>query len=266
MLDLIFPNTCPFCESVSKERSVCDACLANIRFIGEMAVCLRCGVPFDFAKLPDRGVSALVGTGLSVCPNDGQPQGVTPAVSVDSTYEHLCGRCLLGVFYFDRARSVAFYDGLLRDMLHRFKYEGRLNLGEVLSRILVKNFPHDLDGFELIVPVPLHIEKLRKREYNQSVILGMGLARQLRVSLDPFILNKIRETMPQFEITNEDERRRNVKGAFSVADAWKIREKSILLIDDVFTTGSTINECARVLFESGASRVQALTLMRAVQS
>jgi ComF family protein len=217
-----------------------------------MPVCSRCGVPFDIAESPDTGVYT----------DYGQPN----VVSLYSSYRHICGRCLLGRFYFDKARSVALYDGLLRDMLHRFKYEGRLNLGEALSRILVDNLPNDLDGFDLVLPVPLHIEKLRKREYNQSVILGIGLATRLRIPLDPFTLRKIRETRPQFEIENEDERRRNVKGAFSVVDGRKIKKKSILLIDDVFTTGSTVNECARVLFESGAFRVQVLTLMRVVQN
>ncbi len=79
------------------------------------------------------------------------------------------------------------------------------------------------------------------------------------------MLKRVRDTKPQFEIRNEDEKRKNVKGAFSIENSKKIEEKSILLIDDVFTTGSTINECARALLDSDASRVQVLTLMRAVQ-
>lgn len=231
MLDFIFPNVCTFCESASKNGIVCDTCLANIEFVKGRAVCQRCGIPF----------------------------------LAESTPDHLCGRCLQDEFYFfNKARSVAFYDGLLRDMLHKFKYQGKLSFGAVLSHILIHNFPDDFDAVDEIVPVPLYIDRLRAREYNQSVILGSYLAKHLRVSFDPFILRRIRDTKPQFEIKGEDERRQNVKGAFSVVSSRKVRKKSILLIDDVFTTGSTINECARVLLGAGASQIQAVTLMRAV--
>ncbi|HEX3036703.1 MAG TPA: ComF family protein [Thermodesulfobacteriota bacterium] len=230
MLDFIFPNVCTFCESASKNGIVCDTCLADIEFMKGRAVCRRCGIPFVAESTPD----------------------------------HLCGRCLQEEFYFDKARSVAFYDGLLRDMLHKFKYQGKLSFGSVLSRILIQNFPDDFDAVDDIVPVPLYINRLRSREYNQSVILGSHLAKHLTVSFNPFVLKRVRDTKPQFEIKSEDERRQNVKGAFSVLDSDKVRKKSILLIDDVFTTGSTIDECARVLLKAGASQVQAVTLMRAV--
>lgn len=236
MLDFIFPRVCPFCESVSKDGKVCNSCLSGIRFIGRSSICLRCGVPFDFAETPDGSVSS-----------------------------HFCGGCLQGGFYFERARSVAFYDGLLKDMLHKFKYEGKLNLGGALSNILIGNFPDDLDIPDIILPVPIYIGKLRKREYNQSVVLGENLSKYLRVSFNPFVLKKIRDTRPQFEIKSKDEKRKNVKGAFSVENSERIKEKSVLVIDDIFTTGSTIDECARALLDSGTSRVQVVTLMRAVQ-
>jgi ComF family protein len=241
MLDLVFPSVCLFCESVSERKTVCDICLSDIRFIKERVICLKCGVPFGFT--PEH----------------------THKSSMDSVSGHLCGRCLLDEFYFHKARSVAFYEGLLRDILHKFKYEGKLNLGDVISDILIENFPNDLDEVDIIIPVPLHISKLRRREYNQSVVLGMNLAKHLKVSFNPFVLKKIRDTRPQVEIKNEDERRKNIKGAFSVVDSEKIRKRSVLLIDDVFTTGSTINECTRTLLGAGALRVQAITLMRAVQ-
>ncbi|MER3446185.1 MAG: hypothetical protein C4291_04800 [Candidatus Dadabacteria bacterium] len=241
MLDFIFPSVCPFCESVSKDRRVCNNCLSEIRFIKGGSICLRCGVPFDLTETSDQDAR------------------------VESVPAHLCGECLLGRFYFDKARSVAFYYGLLRDMLHKFKYQGKLNLGEALSNILIENFPDDLDMPDIIIPVPLYIGRLRKREYNQSVVLGEGLSRYLRVSFNPFVLRRVRDTRPQFEIKNGDEKRKNVRGAFSLRDSREIKEKSVLIIDDIFTTGSTIDECARVLLDFGASRVQVVTLMRAVQ-
>ncbi len=247
MLDFIFPNVCPFCERVSKDRKICDSGLSRIKFIDGCSICLRCGVPFGFTETTQR----------DACPDE---LGSTPSVP-----SHFCGECLLGGFHFERARSIAFYDGLLRDTLHRFKYEGKLNLGGVLSNILIEYFPGDLDIPDVIIPVPLYIDRLRKREYNQSVVFCENISKYLGVFFTPFVLKRVRDTKPQFEIRNEDEKRKNVKGAFSIENSKKIEEKSILLIDDVFTTGSTINECARALLDSDASRVQVLTLMRAVQ-
>jgi ComF family protein len=245
MLDLIFPIVCSICESVSKDGLVCGSCLRDIRLVKGLFTCLRCGVPFDLAD---------VSKTYSYFPSE---------VSI---HGHLCGRCLLGEFYFDKARSVAIYDGLLRDMLHKFKYHGKLIMGEVLSAILIENFPDDLDAPDLVIPVPLYIDRLRKREYNQSVIFGVNLSKYLGVPIDPFVLKRIRDTKPQFEIKSENEKKENVRGAFSIENFNKIKRKAVLLVDDIFTTGSTINECARVVLRAGASRVQALTLMRAVQS
>jgi len=153
---------------------------------------------------------------------------------------------------------------VLREILHKFKYQGKLSLGRVLSRILVENYPRELDRIDLIVTVPLHISKLRTREFNQSVVMGMGLAKGIEVPFDPFVLKKVRDTKPQYEMGNETERRSNVRGAFIVENTSRVGKKSILLLDDVFTTGSTLNECTRVLLNSGVIKVQALTLMRTV--
>ncbi|MEE9238307.1 MAG: ComF family protein [Thermodesulfobacteriota bacterium] len=148
-------------------------------------------------------------------------------------------------------------------MIVSFKYEGKLSKGDVLVDILITNFPNDLDNFDYVVPVPLHIVKLRQREYNQSAILANELAKYAGVNCDLFGLRRVRETRPQIEISSEDERRSNVKGAFSVMDDHKFRGKSVLLVEDVFTTGSTSDECSKMLLNSGAYKVQVITLTRA---
>jgi len=114
-----------------------------------------------------------------------------------------------------------------------------------------------------VVPVPLHIEKLRAREYNQSAILAVNIAKYLGVGFDLMGLKKLRETKPQFELKNEKERLSNVKGAFFVEDKHRFDKKAVLLVDDVFTTGATSNECSKTILKSGASRVFVLTLCRA---
>lgn len=263
MLDLIFPNVCPFCEYPSGDREVCKRCKGLIVYINERSVCLSCGVPFRVAE--PSNVDHFTGSSPGDCPADGQPHRVDAVIPRDIADRHFCGRCLRGEFNFLKARSVAYYDGLLRDMLHKFKYNGKLSLGRVLSRLMSENYPKDMEEVELIVTVPLHVSKLRKREFNQSVILASGLTRKLGVPLDPFVMVKLRETRPQVEVSDEGERRRNVKGVFSVVNPVAINRKSLLLVDDIFTTGSTVNECARVLLQGGASKVQVLTLLRASQ-
>jgi ComF family protein len=236
ILDLIFPKICFSCNSPSRENVICDVCLSNVRMISGRNICSRCGLPF--------GLASRIG---------------------DLHYdEHLCGKCLTGRYYFKRARSVAFYEGCLREILHRFKYDGKLSLGRVLSRILADHYPGELDDIDLLVAVPLHISKLRTREFNQSIVMAQDLAKSIKVSFNAQALKKVKDTKPQYEMGNESERRRNVGGAFAVKDVSGVSGKSVLLLDDVFTTGSTLNECARVLLKSGVVKVQALTLLRAV--
>lgn len=243
MLDLVFPNLCPSCGSQkSDDNALCDPCLNDIDLIQKLSICASCGVPLGYF-------------------NSRESPG--NAHSEETGNSHLCAKCVKGRYSFNRARSIAFYDGPIREMIHAFKYEGKLNLGKVLSDILIKHMPYDMESFDLVVPVPLYISKLRKRVYNQSAILASNLARSAGVAADVHALRKIRDTKPQFEIKDEASRRRNVRGAFVVREKNSFARSSVLLIDDVFTTGSTSDECAKTLIKSGALRVQVLTLTRA---
>jgi ComF family protein len=116
----------------------------------------------------------------------------------------------------------------------------------------------------MIVPVPLHARRLRSRGFNQAVLLGEVLARQWHLPLARQALKRIRWTEPQISLSAE-ERRVNVKGAFAVPDIAAVMGKHVLLLDDVFTTGSTVEECSRVLKRSGAAAVTVITIARAVQ-
>lgn len=198
-----------------------------------------------------------------VCSICGVPFGCYAIETLWAGSEHLCARCLNDEFCFEKARAVASFDGLLRDLLHGFKYRGKIGLGTVLSKIFTSHIPDDLDFFNLILPVPIYISKLREREYNQSAILGCELSKALGCEYDPFTLKKIKDTPPQISLETTGDRKRNVRNFFYVSDVKKIRNKSVLLVDDVFTTGSTVNECSRVLLKAGATSVQVLTLMRA---
>jgi ComF family protein len=116
---------------------------------------------------------------------------------------------------------------------------------------------------DVIVPVPLHPERLRWRGYNQALLLARRVGKRLKRPVDGFSLTRTRNTQPQVEL-RESERRRNVTGAFAVVEGSRLQGKKILLVDDVYTSGATAGECARVLTESGAENVSVLTLARAV--
>ena len=116
---------------------------------------------------------------------------------------------------------------------------------------------------DLIVPVPLHPRRLRWRGFNQSLLLAKQVSRRYEVPMDPFVLYRKRETAPQTQLA-EGERRKNVRGAFATRPERSLKRKSLLLVDDVYTSGATVNECSRVLLHGGAKEVYVLTLARTV--
>ena len=234
MLDIIFPRFCVSCRQYSQSGQLCQDCLSDIKYINHKSVCESCGVPFNYFDEPN-------------------------AVS-----GHKCSQCLTEKVHYSVCRSVAYLEGTIRELLHAFKYRKKLGIGKLFSKLITDNFPKDLLGFDLIMPVPLHINKLREREYNQSAIMVNGISGKLNCEKDLFSLVKSRETEPQVNFKNSKKRKKNIVESFSVRDVKKVEKRSILLVDDVYTSGSTINECARVLLESGADEVKALTLLRAV--
>lgn len=153
----------------------------------------------------------------------------------------------------------------LRQVVHRFKYGRQASLGQPLGRLMAEACRpwFTLPDLDLVVPVPLHPRRLRWRGFNQSVLLGREVGRAWGVRLDPFVLTRRKETAPQSSLALK-ERHPNVRGAFAVAPRRSVEGKRLLLVDDVHTTGATVNECARVLMRSGAREVQVLTLGRTV--
>jgi ComF family protein len=148
----------------------------------------------------------------------------------------------------------------MAEAIQRFKYHGDIKLAAPLGRFWEKIDFEDL-FFEAIVPVPLHPTRLRERGFNQALLLGriLGKIHDKRVLVTP--LKRIRNTLPQVQL-DHGERAKNVREAFAVMDPKKIKDRHLLLVDDVFTTGATVNECAKVLKKSGAKTVSVLTLAR----
>ena len=178
---------------------------------------------------------------------------------------HTCWECLTEKKYFRKARAFGVYDGSLMEAIHVFKYGKKAVVSTPLVALLRDTFYHfwGRDNVDLLIPVPLHIKRLRERGFNQAHLLITKWARQDQIPFDGLALSRSRWTQPQTALSRK-ERKRNIRNAFSVENPERIRGKKILLVDDVYTTGSTVNECAKVLMTAGAEWVDVLTLARAV--
>ena len=166
------------------------------------------------------------------------------------------------------ARSSAYYEGPLAGAIRRFKYDGQLVLGKPLGQLMVdalRDGPaSDLhaETLDVVCPVPLHESRLRERGFNQSEVLAEAVAGAIGKPLRP-LLERTRPTLPQVDLPAES-RGENVRGAFEANLREVIAKQRVLLIDDLFTTGATMTECARVLRRAGAEEVRVFTLARPV--
>jgi len=231
-LDLLFPPRCPGCGR-DGERWFCAPCLNRIPG-PTMPICDCCGFTL-------------------------------PATSISPR----CRACLDRPPAFRRARACATYahddEGPLRAVLHRYKYERDLAEAAPLVRLLEERCPLAPNDYDLVVPVPLHLSRLRWRGFNQAQLLVQTHARRHCVRVDPFALERVRATGPQVRLDAE-ERRRNVRGAFRVAHRERVAGRAVLLVDDVYTSGATADACARALLSAGARVVDVVALAHAVLS
>jgi ComF family protein len=231
--DIIFPPRCLTCDIILDHHEnlpVCPTCFEKIKYITS-PLCNCCGIPFSGADKSD----------------------------------HLCGDCTISKPAFSFARAVGHYDTTFLEAIHSFKYRGKIAYGKILGRLMAQyNYPAiNIPDYTLILPVPLHLKRLRERGFNQSVILAREIARRFSTPLDFLTLKRYIYTEPQINL-GKKERELNVRGTFKVTDPERITNQKILLVDDVYTTGSTVKECARLLLKEGASSVAVLTLARAV--
>ncbi|MBU3949525.1 MAG: ComF family protein [Proteobacteria bacterium] len=187
--------------------------------------------------------------------------------------DHLCQKCIEHPKHFGKARAIFLYCKAVMEVIHSFKYKGKLqvagSLELLLFSVLIRHW--SLTDFDLVVPVPLHIKRFRARGFNQAYILVKNLNKLAEkfmvkpgsIEIGRDVLQRTKWTMPQTGLGRE-ERTKNIKGAFTVKDLFKVKGKRILLVDDVYTTGATVDECAKVLIDGGAKSVDVLTLARAI--
>jgi ComF family protein len=179
--------------------------------------------------------------------------------------DHVCGRCGTSPPRFDAARAAFAYEGASRDLIHAFKYRNKTHLRRPLALLTLERLAEFIQFWrpDLIMPVPLHRKKLSSRGFNQALLLGEVFSQRLKMPLDRRNLRRIRWTEPQVNLAAGD-RRANVKGAFSIHEPALVIGRRVLLVDDVLTTGSTAEECGKVLKAAGAGDVTVVTVARAL--
>jgi len=217
---------------------LCPDCLGQLINV-ESPLCLCCGLPFKSRQGPD----------------------------------HHCGQCLDTGHKFGQARAALVYEPVITKLIHCFKYLGKTQLTGPFGELLLTTFINlwDRDNIDIILPVPLHPGRFRRRGFNQAYLLSRNwpdLAVRRSFDMSPIrierdVLVRKTATAPQTALSR-DQRAVNIKNAFDLNPDKTIVDERILLIDDVYTTGATANECAGLLIKGGAQRVDVLTLARAV--
>ncbi|MGI9104430.1 MAG: ComF family protein [Terriglobales bacterium] len=273
LLSVLFPSHCRFCQAPLTRASrlpVCATCLEAIRPIGG-PVCAACGErlfsPEWCVPSPEPSSEPRVAS-----PENSSRTRGPVAIRSERDGALLCLQCMQKEPAFTRAAAYGSYDGGLRELIHLLKYDAVRPAANVLGRMLAEVIADIADAFgdraPVILPVPLHQDKLRQRGFNQAELIARAALKlkpaALEVKLNTSTLTRHRATESQTGLTPQ-QRRENVRGAFRVAGCDEIAGRDILLIDDVFTTGTTASECARVLRRAGAERVWVATVARVLK-
>lgn len=221
-LRILYPKTCYFCGELSTSE-LCDKCKGKVIYIKEPR-CKKCGKPVRYEE------------------------------------QEYCQDCMKRVFHYQQGRSLWIHKEPVSCSIYQFKYHNRRIYGEFYARELFRVYGDIVRQWEIdvIVPVPLHWKRKRRRGYNQAEIIAKHLGDMLGIPVETNLVRRKYATKPQKEL-NDKERKKNLKDAFEVGKL-KIKNKNILLVDDIYTTGSTINEISNVLWEKGQNKVWFLTI------
>lgn len=221
LLNLIYPTKCLLCKiDVAKDDALCRDCFLKINFI--TVGCEKCGRQFfeNYSK-----------------------------------YDKICYVCRSRKYFFEKARSILVYDEFSKPLIHAYKFNNRRNYRILLTRLLNIATQDLLAEIYLICCFPIHYFRLLTRGYNQSAFLARALAQHNNIAFDVNLLKKTRYTKSQHKIDNRAERLQNLNDVFAVRKVKNVRNKTILLLDDVMTAGATVNECAKTLMKNGVKKL-----------
>jgi len=233
IIDFIFPPQCYICkEMLHGENGLCFKCISKINFITNPK-CYYCGRPFEFK------------------------------LSQNEKSKHLlCAKCLTKKPKFDRCISAVRYDNISKKLILPFKHNDKTQLANLMGKIMFNTGKELLKETDIIIPIPIHFTRLLKRKYNQASLIGNIISKLSKKEIQHNNLVRIVATKSQGHL-NQEQRKQNIHNAFTVRNPKNIKGKTILLIDDVYTTGVTANECAKTLKKHGAKKVFVLTFAHA---
>ncbi len=227
-LNFIYPRNihCILCNEPidrNQQYSLCEKCKAKLTFIGNKT-CSVCGKPLDEIYLNDR-----------------------------------CIDCIDDNHYFTKAISCVEYDENSKKIIYDLKYHKKrylsYHISEIMTDIFIERFKESID---IIIPVPLHKKKERKRTFNQAYLIAKYLGKSLEIPVDKKSLIRIKKTETQNKLSRR-ERKENLKDAFQITSYCNIKDKNILIIDDVYTTGATVDEISRVLIDNEVNNIYIMT-------
>lgn len=223
-LGILFPKTCPICDkALGHGEDICGECVRKIHFIGEPR-CKKCGKQLSDVR-------------TEYCPD-----------------------CSRNSHVYKTGIAAFLYDDLISKSIYRFKYHNRRSYAEYYGKAISKQYGTIIKRWnaDVIIPVPIHEKKRIRRGYNQAELISRSLGRELHMETDSSYLVRMANTKPQKEM-NKAERKKNLENAFKLTGNV-VKYNKIILVDDIYTTGSTIDECARTLMAGGAREIYFVSL------
>lgn len=223
-LDLLYPPVCPFCGEVQKPGTgICGTCRKKLPVIREPR-CMKCGKP------------------------------------VKSKEQEYCRDCSRRTYAYNQGRSLWLHVPPVTQAIYQFKFHNKRYYGDLFAREMACRYGQWIRNHQVeeIIPVPLHSSRLRTRGFNQAALLAEKLSAELAIPVGKHVVYRIRNTKPQKQL-DDQERENNLKQAFGVSRQWKA-PANVLLVDDIYTTGSTIHRISKVLKKAGVQKVYFLTI------
>lgn len=222
LLDLLFPPRCPFCDEITFE-GVCEFCRKKVTMVTD-PFCMKCGKPVT-----------------------------------DRTREY-CEDCTSMRHGFESGRALLVYDDMVRHSIYHFKYASRKEYAKVYAKMMGQNFKQYVEQIspDILIPVPLHKKRMKKRGYNQAQLVAKCLEKEWGIPCRADLVRRTKNTRPQKEL-DRAERQNNLKKAFKIIEN-DVKLKTIILIDDIYTTGSTMDALAEALLQNGAAKVYFVTI------